>query len=196
MTNERLLEERRKSLEEQFFLKREKELVAKLRAEEQKKSNKESLAAASGIQDDALLEKLVERGVHSEALAAFSLTPLIAVAWADRQMDERERQAVIKAAEQGGVRPGTSAHDLLESWLEHRPGPELLDAWCKFVQVPRPGVSAEDRARLKQDILARARSVAEATGGLLGVIGQVSRAEREVLERIERAFDETPDSSV
>lgn len=188
--HEKLLEERRKSLEEAFFLKRERELIERMRAEEQKKSSKEALAAASGISDEVLLDKLVERGVSQDAMAAFSLTPLIAVAWADRQMDEKERKAVIAAAEKGGVAPGTPAHALLTSWLEHRPGPELLDAWCNFVRTPRPNLAADDRARIQREVLEHARAVAEATGGFLG-IGQVSRAEREVLSRIERAFEES-----
>jgi hypothetical protein len=189
MENERLLDERRRALEEAFFLKRERELVEKLRAEEQKKSAKEALAAAAGVHDERLLDKLVERGVSQDALSAFSLTPLVAVAWADREIHEKERDAVLRAAEKGGVLPGTPAHALLGSWLEHRPGPELLDAWCNYVRAPRPHLSAADRATLKREVLDHARAVAEATGGFLG-IGQVSRSEKEILERIERAFDD------
>jgi hypothetical protein len=182
------LEERRKALEEAFFLKREQELIAKLRAEEEKKGRKRALADVSGITDEALLERLVAAGVHSQVLAAFSLTPLVAVAWADRRLDEKERRAVIAAAEKMGVAPGSAAHSLLESWLEHRPPPELLDAWVAFVNAPRPDLAAADRQRLKEDTLERARRIAEAAGGFLGV-GGVGKAEREVLERIERAFD-------
>jgi hypothetical protein len=182
------LEDRRKALEEAFFRKREQELIQKLRAEEEAKGRKRALADVSGIQDEALLERLVAAGVHSDVLAAFSLAPLVAVAWADRQIDEKERKAVLTAAEQMGTAPGTAAHELLRSWLEHRPGPELLDSWVAFVQVPRPNLAAQDRETLKRETLERARKIAEAAGGLLGV-GAVGKSEREVLERIERAFE-------
>jgi hypothetical protein len=182
------LEERRKALEEAFFRKRNRELIAKLRAEEEAKGRKRALSDVSGIRDDSLLDKLVAAGVHSEVLAAFSLTPLIAVAWADRQIDEKERTAVLAAAEQLGMSSDGAAYGLLRSWLEHRPGPELFDAWAAFVKTPRSNLSAAERERLKSETLERTRKVAAAAGGLLG-LGTVGPAERELLGRIERAFD-------
>jgi hypothetical protein len=181
------LEDRRKALEEAFFRKRERELIEKLRAEEEAKGRKRALADVSGIRDEALLDRIVAAGVHTDVLAAFSLAPLIAVAWADHQIDEKERKAVLEAAEQMGVTQGSAAHALLESWLTHRPGPELIDAWAAFVQVPRPNLPEADRERLKRDTLDRAKRIAAAAGGFLGV-GSVGPSEREVLARIERAF--------
>jgi hypothetical protein len=182
------LEERRKALEEAFFRKRDRELIAKLRAEEEAKGQKRALSDVSGIQDEALLDKLVAAGVHSETLAAFSLTPLIAIAWADRQMEEKERRAVLAVAEDLGMGSGCAAHDLLTSWLEHRPGPELFDAWATFVKTPRSNLTAVERERLKSETLERTRKIAAAAGGLLG-LGTVGPAERQLLQRIERAFD-------
>jgi hypothetical protein len=183
-----VLEERRKALEEAFFRKRDHELIAKLRADEDGKGRKRALSDVSGIRDEPLLDKLVSAGVRSETLVAFNLTPLIAVAWADRQLEEKERRAVLAAAEQVGVSSGSAPHELLRSWLEHRPGPDLFDAWVAFVKTPRPNLSAAERERLGSDTLERTRRVAAAAGGLLG-LGTVGPAERQILERIERAFD-------
>ena len=182
------LEERRRSLEEAFFRRRDKELVERLRREEEQKGLRQALANASGIHDPALLDRLVAAGARPEVLAAFSLVPLIAVAWADRKMDERERKAVLSAAEQIGVAVGSPAHDILLSWLDQRPGPDLLDSWVAYVQTPRPNLTGADREHLSRDVLERARKVAKATGGFLG-LGDVSPSEREVLKRIESALE-------
>jgi hypothetical protein len=182
------LEERRRSLEEAFFRRRDKELVERLRREEEQKGLRQALANASGINDPALLDRLVAAGARPEALAAFSLVPLIAVAWADRKMDDRERKAVLSAAEQIGVAAGSPAYDILLSWLDQRPGPDLLDSWIAYVQTPRPSLTGADREHLSRDVLERARKVAKATGGFLG-LGDVSPSEREVLQRIERALE-------
>jgi tellurite resistance protein len=185
------LEERRRSLEEAFFRRRDKELVERLRREQEQKGLKQAIADASGIRDEALLDRLAAAGAHPEALAAFSLVPLIAVAWADRKMDDRERKAVLSAAEQIGIGTGSPAYDMLTSWLDQRPDRDLLDAWEAYVKTPRANLSDEDRAQLGRDVLDRARKVAKATGGFLG-LGDVSPSEREVLQRIERALGETP----
>lgn len=182
------LEERRKALEEAFFRKRDRELIARLRSEETTKGRKHALSEISGIHDEPFLEKLVAAGVRSETLAAFSLTPLIAIAWADRQIDEKERRAVLAVAEQLGMTGGGPAYELLRSWFDERPGPDLFEAWAAFVQTPRSNVSPAEREQLKRDTLERTRKVAAAAGGLLG-LGTVGPAERDLLERIERAFD-------
>lgn len=186
------LEERRRSLEEAFFRRRDKALVERLRREEEQKGLRQALADASGIHDPSLLDRLVAAGARPEALAAFSLVPLIAVAWADRNMDDRERKAVLGAAEQIGVAAGSPAHDILLSWLEQRPGPELLDSWVAFVQTPRANLSGADREHLSRDVIERAKKVAKATGGFLG-LGDISPSEHDVLARIERAL-EAPES--
>jgi hypothetical protein len=58
--------------------------------------------AASGITDDALLDKLVALNLHGETLAALSLDPLVMVAWADGHIDKGERIALLSAASGGG----------------------------------------------------------------------------------------------
>jgi hypothetical protein len=51
-----------------------------------------------------------------------------------------------------------------------------------------PKLSGEDRAMLKNEIMGRARLVAEASGKVLGITSGISKVEQAVLDRLEKAF--------
>jgi hypothetical protein len=50
-------------------------------------------------------------------------------------------------------------------------------------------MDAADRNRLKSELLGRARRVAEAAGGFLGLGSKVSRAEEAILTELAAAFE-------
>jgi hypothetical protein len=102
-------------------------------------------------------------------------------------MHDEERAAVLRAAEESGIDAGSPAHELLVSWLEKRPGRELLAAWKSYVEALVAELAPEERQALRHELLDRARAVAESAGGFLG-IGKVSDAERAVLAELEAAF--------
>ncbi len=182
------LADRKKSLEETFFAKQTEELKRKLREQELAQSKKSDLAAASGIQDEKVLDSLVARGIDAASLAALGLVPLVEVAWADGEIDSTERAAVLHAAEENGVEKGSSSHDMLEAWLSQRPHPDLLETWKAYVAALCQQLSAAEKQALRSDLLTRARTVAEATGGFLGLGRKVSAAEEALLGTLERAF--------
>lgn len=176
-------EERRRALEEAFFQKQEAQLLDKMRKQEEMAS----LADASGISDEKTLESLVHAGVNASTLAALTLVPLVFVAWADRLMDERERKAVLDAAESIGIAAGSAGRALVERWLDERPPASLFDHWHASIQATVKSLPAAEVERLRSDIVERARKVAAAAGGFLG-IATVSAVERETIDRIEQAF--------
>jgi hypothetical protein len=96
---------------------------------------------------------------------------------------------VLDAAEQAGTRAGSDAHKLLEGWLKEPPPPAVREAWVKYVQALIATLSSDDTALLKREVLGRARTVAEAAGGFLGVGAKVSRTEADALKRLEDAFE-------
>ena len=91
-------EERRKSFEEQYFQKKDAQLVDRLKAVFHKKIDKEAIRQTTGITDERLLDDLVEMGLNGELISAFKLYPLVEVAWADGKVDRREIRAVLDAA--------------------------------------------------------------------------------------------------
>ena len=182
------LGDRRKELEESFFAKQNQQLVEKLRAEKQKGQTKEAIRELTGIKNDTVLEKLVSLKLTSETIAALSLFPLIEVAWADGVIDAKEVAAVLDAAHAGGILKGSSAHTLIENWLKLKPPAALHTAWVNYVQGLCEAMKAEDKVLLKNELLGKARQVAEASGGVFGMGNKVSKSEAEALKKLEDAF--------
>jgi hypothetical protein len=183
------LGDRKKALEDSFFAKENAKLLAHLRDERGKRAAKEGLAEMSGISDSELLDKLVALGITPDTWAALALVPLVEVAWADGKMEEKERRAVLTAAEAGGVTPGSASAKLLESWLTRRPDGRLMESWGAYIVEICGSLGLSQRENLCKEIVGRARGVAEATGGLLGLGNRVGPEEKTVLADLERAFD-------
>lgn len=182
------LGDRKHALEDAFFVQQDEALLRRLKEADAAKSKKEALSAASGITDDALVQKLVDLGVDSAAVAALSLLPVVLVAWADGEIDAKERAAALQAAAQAGVEQGGSAYQLLERWLTMRPPPQLLATWTDYIRAISTTLSVEARHDLKLGLLGRARAVAEAAGGFMGAGWKTSPAEKDVLSKLEKAF--------
>ncbi|MBE3071405.1 MAG: hypothetical protein IMZ67_00385 [Acidobacteria bacterium] len=189
MANEsNALETQRRVLEDAFFLKHDQMLIEKHRALKQMEQSKHALSEVSGISDDGTLQKFVELGIGPHTLASLAVVPLVAVAWADGRVDEKEREAVIRSGAPEGFARGSIDAELLQQWLSHRPGPELMVAWTSYVEGVCECLSPHERESLRAGLLERARAVAAATGGFLGITSGVSAAEQAVLGQIERAF--------
>jgi hypothetical protein len=184
------LKDRGRALEDQFFQKEEAKKIADLREKKAKAETKEALRTASGLDDDAVLDRLVEIGISSSTLAAVSLVPLVVVAWADGEVDKREEEAILHGAAGKGIEEDSDAFKLLSSWLKRKPGSELFDAWASYIEALDEALTAEQLAVLKRQVIDRARAVAESAGGyLFGAIGRVSAEEKDVIARLEAVFD-------
>lgn len=179
------LRERGRALEEAFY-RSDPDPWRQLRQSEAAAA--EALAEASGITDRALLARLAGLGIRAETLAALTLIPLVEVAWADGKMDEREKAAVLSGAESTGIGAESPSHGLLRLWLEDRPAPDLTQVWREFIAGVGRELAPDERRRLRANIVGRARRVAEAAGGFLGLGSRVSREEEAVLDDLERAF--------
>ncbi len=186
--SDQLLGDRRKALEESFFAKQNAALLEKMRAESEAVSAKEALAKISGIDDDEILKKLAELGIQADAWAAVSLVPLVEVAWADGKVDDSERQAVLSAAEAHGIDADHPSHALLENWLDQHQDSRLLEVWEAFIVGLCTALRPAEREVLKSQVMDRARDVAEATGGFLGLGNKTSATEQAVLTRLAKAF--------
>jgi hypothetical protein len=182
------LDERSRALEAAFFPSHASDYREAIRLREQELVAVGALREASGIAEEATLRRLAGLGIRAETLAALTMIPIVEVAWADGKMDARERDAVLLGAESVGIDPGSPSHGLLRIWTEDPPAPDLLDAWRAFIRALGGELQAEERRRLRERLVGRARSVAEAAGDILGV-DPVSPAEKEVLARLEASFE-------
>ena len=160
-----------RTLENEFFPKEDQRLTARLRELQDKAASREALG--EGLRDQ-------ERGHPRQAVPARH-------AWADGSIDERERRQILERAEKSDIAPSSTDHSLLQSWLERRPDPKLLSAWIHMVEGLCEHMTPEQVRALRSDLIERARAIASASGGLLGV-GKVSAAEADMIHQLESAF--------
>jgi len=149
---------------------------------------KQAIKAIWGVSDEAVIEKLADLGLEVETVAAICLTPLVEVAWADDKVDDKERSAVLEAATQYGLSQGDVSYLLLEGRLRERPGQLLFETWKDYVGLLAESFDQNTMSTLRSELMNRARQVAEASGGILGLGSKVSKHEQQVLEKLEKAF--------
>jgi hypothetical protein len=182
------LEDRGRALENQFYDKENKDKLAAMKEKLEAQGTKEDLRKASGMTDDKVLDKLVELGLRSNTIAALSLVPLIEVAWADGEIQDNERTAILQGAHGKGLEQGTDGYELLQSWLKSRPDTGLYEAWEAYIKALASQLNDEQNRLLKNQIVGFAKMVAASAGGFLG-IGKVSASEEKALAKIEAAFN-------
>jgi len=175
-------------LENEFFAKRDAAKLAALKKEIATRAERQGLAEVTGIPDEGVLQRLVEVGVTAETLAALALVPLVLVAWADGELDPKERAAVLEAAVAHDIDQGGAAYELLTTWLSAAPEPALGKAWHEYAVAFREVLPKEVVVALHDWVMTRAKSVAAATGGFLGLGSKISGREQRVLDELEEAF--------
>jgi hypothetical protein len=181
------LDDRRKSLEDEFFYRENQKKLAILKNKLSVQETRAELREVSGMDDDDVLDRLVALGLKGETIAALSLVPLIAVAWADGAIQPGERTSILDCAKRKGISLGEPSYDVLSTWLDHKPEASLLDAWEDYVRALVKQLTDEQRKLMLTQIIGFARVIAESAGGVLG-FRKVSSAEDKVLRRIEAAF--------
>lgn len=184
------LTEREKALEEAFFREQNARLIESLKAKKAQSEQQEALSRVLGVQDAAVLAPLLGLGVRAESVAALVLAPLVAVAWADRQLDDDERRAILAAEQHYGIDPKSEAGKLLSTWLEARPHESLLEVWSAYVKQLVKSLKPAERERLRGEILERSSRIARAFEKTFLRGGGPTRAEADVLAKIEAAFSE------
>jgi hypothetical protein len=182
-----IFQRREMYLEEEYFRKKDFELLEKLKGVFQKKIDKEAVRKATGVTNERLLDRMVELNVRGEALAAFQLYPLVEIAWADGNLSESEARSVLAAGEKQGLRPGTKAYEMLEQRLHRGPDPEVRKIWFLYAEELKKVLSPRELETFRNDLLERARAVIAASGHLERLLVDLL-GERKVLAAIEKAL--------
>ncbi len=183
------IDRRRQALHDAFFLDngaildRDQELLDFLdeQSESQEQRAREELRRAAKIENPAILDKLEKLGITAPAMTAFMLLPLVRLAWADTKMAEGEFHTLLKAADEDGIAYGTPAYRLLSRWLDERPSERMIETWSDYAHALSEELDEESLAALRTATIERAKKIASASGGFLGLGDRVSRDERDVL---------------
>jgi tellurite resistance protein len=181
--------------EEQYFRRHNRELIEALRAKMDLEEAVQGIAEQTGIEDHALLVQLAEHGIDQHTMAVLHLVPLIEVAWADGEIQANERDLLLEAAEVYGIVEGP-ARAKLDEMLAKAPSQELLDASVDFIKTLLAALPDAEAERACTNMATLALKVAEANGGIFGLIAKVEDSEKKVLARIaDRLSDEYPDAA-
>jgi len=184
MGDDNAMARRGKALEDEYFHRKEKELIEKLRKRRAAEAQMKELSEATGIPNEEVLKTLQELGYTRETLALLHLVPLINVAWTDGNVSRPERELILEAANMRGVDAASPAYEQLEDWLENRPGEEFFEQTLRVIGHLAPG--DEERG----DVLSQSIQVASASGGILGFGSKISAEEQALLSRIAAALSE------
>ena len=120
--------------------------------------------------------------------SAFGLYPLVEIAWADGTVDEKEREAFLRAAAEHGLAVDTPGHDALRAFIKETPRADARKAWFAWAEAVNQKLTPLERRKVREGLVKRARAVAEASGGFLGLTNPVSDNEARVITRIEETF--------
>lgn len=179
------LEEQSRNKETEYFLRKEKELIERLRQKAEEEARHQELAEASGLADEAVLSELRELGFDRETVSLMHLIPMLSVAWADGEMSVKEKELVLSAAKVRGIEPGSPGFDKLRGWLESRPPQVLFDRTLVLVRALLAAIPEERGERAARTLYDQCVELAAASGGFLG-IGKISPEEKAVLESLSR----------
>ena len=146
------------------------------------------LESLAGIRDPEVLQTLTQLGITTENILAFTMLPLVRMAWADNRVQDGEFEVVLKAAEEDGIREGSVNHRMLSRWLEERPSDKMIDAWRMYARALAEELDDGALEAVRHEVLGRAYRIAETSGGFLG-ISKITETERLVLEDLRRALD-------
>lgn len=182
-----LLAAKSRALENSFFRERDLGLLAYLRSQTDQTRNQ--LAEISKIHDIKVLDDLIRVGITAESFTALSLLPLVRIAWADAEMQDSERAAILQAAETEGISKDSTNYQLLKGWLDDRPDPTLLEAWREYAVELAKELDDASLAEVRRITMDRARRIAELTGGILGLSHEISKEEERALIDLARAFE-------
>jgi len=182
-----MLKAKERGDEEQYFRRRDEELIARLRERAHLQELTHALAEKLQVDDPALLKRIADLGITRDTGPAFLLAPLVQIAWAEGQVTSKERETILGIAEGRGIEAGSPAHQQLVAWFDERPSAEVFDA---AVQAIKAGISVlpeAERAERIKAMVAMCHRVAGASGGLarfLGLSSGVAHEEEQVLESI------------
>lgn len=177
------LSSRKRAQEEDYFQKRDRELIEKARRQARVEQQLRELGERVGVTDPEISRELAELGFTPDTVKLLPLVPVLEMAWAEGGVTADERKMVVDVARARGVEDGSAADRQLGEWLDRRPDESVFRRAGRLINA----LFASD-ARMTitpDDIIKYCEAIADASGGLFG-IRRVSSDERATLDRIAR----------
>ena len=177
--------ERGRALEEEYFRKKDRELIEKLRRASQADQALGELSKQTGLTDPAMLADLQELGLTADTVSLLPLVPVVELAWAEGGITPAERQMVVSLARSRGITEGSAADGRLNAWMAARPSPEQFAKATRVMSALLDSGAPVAKDLTADQLVKYCEQIASASGGLFGLpFRAVSMEERNLLTRI------------
>ena len=103
MPNDNPLGDRGRAIEDDYFRKRDRELIEKMRRASADEDMRRDLSSRTGLLDPEMLQELQALGFTPETAA---LLPLVQMAWAEGGVSDAERKLIVQIARTRGIDEG------------------------------------------------------------------------------------------
>jgi hypothetical protein len=180
---------RGRTSEDEYFARRDRELIETERRKAADAAELRRLGEAFGLSDEDLLDELRRAGFGPSHVALVHVLPALEVAWSDGSVGKTEGELLKEQLRRhsDGQQPSAEAIAKLDDFLLTRPPDQVFDLARRAAQIAMSEAGEGGGRELATRIMAEARAVAEAGGGLLG-LGTVSTPERRALDALAAAL--------
>jgi hypothetical protein len=174
---------RGRSLEDDYFRKKDRELIEKIRVATAAEQARKDLGRQAGLDDPELVQELLDLGFTPETVGLLPLVPIIQMAWAEGGITKAERELLLRLARSRGIEAGSVADRQLTEWLTEQPSEAVFTRARRLIRAMLDSGSAQTDALNAGDLVKYCEDIASASGGVLG-IGRISAEERALLSSI------------
>jgi len=186
MTDHDSLAERGRAIEEEYFRRKDRELIEKMRQAAAAEQARGEMGRKTGLDDPVLLQELQELGFTPDTVVLLPIVPVLEMAWAEGGITPAERSLIVQLARSRGVAENSAADQQLTQWMTSRPDGAVFARAGRLIAAMLSSASGQAGTPLTTaDLVAYCERIAAASGGILGLrIGSISSEEKALLSRI------------
>jgi hypothetical protein len=177
------LADRGRALENEYFRRKDRELVERMRRADLDEAARREMGVATGVTDPAILAELQALGFTSETVGLLPFVPVVQVAWAEGGIADAERTTLLSLARARGIAEGTPAGRQLVAWLDAPPDPQVFANAMRLIRAVMDSPTHDPSGLSADDLVSYCEQIASASGGFLG-LGWISADERQLLRSI------------
>jgi hypothetical protein len=178
--------DRRRASEEDYFKKKDRELVERMRKAAAAEQARREMGAKVSVDDPELIREMEALGFTPDTIGLLPLVPVVQMAWAEGGVSDSEGDLLVKLARSRGITEGSAADQQLSEWLKRRPDAQVFARGMRLIRAMFDTPSQE-RNLNPDDLVSYCESIAAASGGFLG-INKISPEERALLATITAAL--------
>jgi hypothetical protein len=177
------LAKRGRALEDEYFRKKDRELIEKIRQASATEQARKDLGRKARLDDPQLVHELQDLGFTPDTVDLLPLVPIIQMAWAEGGITKAERELILRLARSRGIEDGSAADRQLTEWITNQPAEVVFARATRLIRAMLDSGSAQTGDLNADDVVKYCEEIASASGGMLG-IGRISAEERSPLSRI------------